>query len=235
MPRLPKSKKPQTVPKLDRERYQLIYADPPWDYSVKNRTGCANNHYSQMTLEELKRLRVDKLADARNCALFLWTTFPKLNEAIELIKHWGFEYKTLWAIWVKVKKREFNDTENHQLIPVKGLGYYTRSNAEVCLLATRGRNMLRFKRDSQVALSSVVMEPRREHSRKPERVRELIDTFFDWQKYDLRKVELFARTTSKNSGWHCWGNEIGKFEEQTQTSQEVSHKHTHTRINSSND
>ena len=113
--------------------YNIIYADPPWTFKTYSDKGkeqkSAECHYKCMTIEDIYALPVDKLA-AENCVLFLWVTFPLLQEGLETIRRWGFEYKTCGFNWVKRNKK--SDSW------FWGLGYWTRSNSELCLLATRG-------------------------------------------------------------------------------------------------
>lgn len=126
---------------------------------------------------------------ADDCVLFMWVTMPKLDECFEIIKAWGFDYKTCAFTWVKRNK----------VSPTWffGMGRWTRANAEVCLLATKGKP----KRIS-ASVSQIIDEPIEHHSKKPDIVRDKIVELIG----DLPRVELFAR--SKASGWHSWGNEI---------------------------
>lgn len=116
------------------EKFNIIYADPPWKYRSRNIHskfgGGAAAHYNLMTMEEIKNLPINELAD-ENCALFLWVTFPLLDEQIKMFKEWGFSYKTLGFSWIKTNK---NDKK-----PCFGVGYYTKSNCEVCLLGVKGQ------------------------------------------------------------------------------------------------
>ena len=110
-------------------QYSVIYADPPWRYSAKNVQGAAEKHYPTMGIDELCTLPVADLA-APDSVLFLWATFPQLAEALRLIKAWGFTYKSVAFVWLKKNRK----SEGW----FYGLGFWTRGNAEVCLLATRG-------------------------------------------------------------------------------------------------
>ena len=173
------------------KKYSVILADPPWAYRVWSKKGIgrtAENHYPTMSIEDIRALPVGDLADD-NCALFLWVTFPQLHEAFSLIESWGFTYKTAAFVWVK---------QNRKLPSLFwGLGYWTRANAEVCLLATRGSP----KRLS-AAVHQVILSPVEQHSKKPDEVRERIVTLMG----DVPRVELFARQQSP--GWDVWGNEV---------------------------
>lgn len=174
------------------KKYQIIYADPPWSYKVWSAKGggrTAQSHYDCMEKEDIQNLPVQNIS-AENSCLFLWVTFPCLEEGMELIKKWGFQYKTCAFSWIKLNKK--NDT------PFTGMGYYTRANNEICLLATKGKPLKRIcKGVKQVVLSKI-----REHSRKPDEVRERIVQLFG----DLPRIELFAR--EKTPGWDVWGNEV---------------------------
>ena len=175
------------------EKYNIVFADPPWQYRDKRNKhkrmcGGAESHYKTMTIEEIKDLPVNKISDV-NCMLFLWVTFPNLQEGLDTIKSWGFKYKTIAFSWIKTNKRRGT--------PFFGIGYYTKSNCEVCLLGVKGRPI---KKSDNV--SSVVFAERREHSRKPEIVRDRIVELCG----DVPRIELFAR--EKVDGWDVWGNEV---------------------------
>lgn len=171
-------------------KYNIIYADPPWSYRDKALAGNrgANCKYPTQSKEWIENLRVEDLA-ADDCILFLWVTFPKLNEVFDLFPKWGFEYKTVAFTWVKRNKTS----------PTWfwGMGRWTRANAEVCLMATRGRP----KRIS-AAVHSVVDTPIEAHSKKPDVVRDRIVQLCG----DLPRIELFAR--QRTPGWDAWGNEV---------------------------
>jgi len=173
---------------LKRHRYGVIYADPPWSFRNWSDKGTGRNaisHYDCLNFETLAALPVADTA-ADDSVLFLWAVDPLLNKAFELIRAWGFEYKTVGFYWVKknIKSDGF----------FTGLGYWTRANPEQCLLATRGKPR---RRDKNVR--KLVIEPRREHSRKPDDVRERIESLVDGP-----YLELFARETKP--GCHRrWG------------------------------
>ena len=154
----------------------------------------AISHYDCLDFKSLAALPVAKSA-ADNCALFLWAIDPLLPRAIELIRAWGFEYKTVAFYWVKL-----NSSAKHSADFFTGLGYWTRANPEQCLLATRGKPM-RHAKD----VRRLIVEKRREHSRKPDCVREQIERLVPGP-----YLELFARETKK--GWDRWGNQSGLFD-----------------------
>ncbi len=173
---------------LEAKKYKVIYADPPWQYAQKNVNGAARKHYSTMTVADICALPVAELAD-KDCALFLWATFPQLKEAFRVIEAWGFTYKTLAFLWLKQNRKA--DSWFY------GMGFWTRSNAEVCLLATRGHPKRQCAGIHQFVISHI-----EEHSRKPQEVREKIVMLMG----DVPRVELFAR--QKTPGWDVWGNEV---------------------------
>lgn len=141
-----------------------------------------------MAIQDIKDLPIADLAD-ENCMLFLWATFPNLPEAFEVIKAWGFKYKTLGFSWIKTNKKNSK--------PFFGIGYYTKSNCEVCLIAVKGKPI-----KVSNSISSVVISAREEHSKKPDEIRNKIVQLCG----DIPRVELFAR--QKNNGWDAWGNEV---------------------------
>lgn len=175
------------------KKYKIIYADPPWSFKVWSRdTGLgrsADAHYNTMCKEDIQNLPIKNICE-NNCVLFLWVTYPCLLEGLELIEKWGFTYKTCAFSWVKLNRK--SDT------PFVGMGYYTRANNEICLLATKGKPLPRYSK----AVKQVVLSKIREHSRKPDEVRDRIVELFG----DIPRIELFAR--QHTDGWDCWGNEV---------------------------
>ena len=172
------------------KKYQIIYADPPWNFNFNKRNGLSDKAksrlYPTMNADELKSLPVSNLAED-NAILFLWVMNSELPLALECINLWGFTYKTVAFFWVKTTKNTFHF----------GGGNWTRSNPEICLLATRGQ----IKRKS-ASVRNLVVSPLREHSRKPDNIRENIIELVG----DLSRIELFAR--QKTEGWDVWGNEV---------------------------
>lgn len=189
--------------------YGAILADPPWRFkawnaetAVKRRSGSGTNvsaavHYQTMTMDEIAALPVADLA-APDCALFLWVCWPSLQDALRAIEAWGFTYKTCAFNWTKASIRQadlFREDADGQM----GLGYWTRANSEPCLFATRGRPK-RLNADVRQA----IIEPRREHSRKPDCVHQRIGRLVAGP-----YLELFAR--QRRLGWDCWGDDVGRF------------------------
>lgn len=170
------------------KRYNIIYADPPWEYW----SGGNNNqslHYPVASIEEICSLPVKNIAD-ENCILFLWVTYPILPESLKVIESWGFKYSTCGFVWVK---KNVNNKDSNFF----GCGSWTRANSELCLLATKGQ-MLRL----DAGISQVIEAPIGEHSRKPNMVRRLITQLVG----ELPRIELFARESV--DGWSVWGNEL---------------------------
>jgi N6-adenosine-specific RNA methylase IME4 len=142
-----------------------------------------------MTKLELCRLPVEHIA-AEDAVLFMWVTYPKLNWFLDIVKAWGFEYKTVAFVWVKKNKKSNSF--------FWGMGNYTRSNSEICIVATKGKPLKRLT----ASIHQIVYEPIAEHSEKPSIVRDKIVELFG----DLPRVELFSR--NKSEGWDVWGNEV---------------------------
>lgn len=166
---------------MKNKKYQLIYADPPWSYqkwvwkekSIKD----LESIYPTMSLEQIKRLPVPAEED---CWLVLWTTVPKIIEGSEVLKAWGFDYRTS-GIWDKGN----------------GLGFFFRIYHEILLIGKKGNPTKPLR-----TFPSVFRESRRKHSQKPDCVRAWIEGVFP----NLSRIELFAR--EKPSGWDVWGNEV---------------------------
>lgn len=170
------------------EPYQIIYADPPWRYDQKGVDGAAEKHYPTMSLEDICNLPVGSIS-AKDSILFLWATFPQLPAALKVISAWGFKYKTVAFVWLK-KNRKADSW-------YFGLGFWTRGNAEVCLLATRGHPKRKSNKVHQFIIS-----PIEGHSKKPDIARDKIVELAG----DVPRIELFARQTTP--GWDVWGNEV---------------------------
>ena len=173
-----------------KSKYKVIYADPPWHFKsyIPNGDGRnATQHYDCMSISDISNLRVSDLA-SDDCVLLMWVVDPMLPEALEVIKAWGFKYKTVGFTWAKQNKNDLG--------MFTGLGYWTRANPEMCLLATKGKP----KRLSK-AVRQLIISQRQEHSRKPDEVYDRIEQLLDGP-----YVELFARRERK--GWDSWGNQL---------------------------
>tara|TARA_B100001094_G_scaffold148071_1_gene143409 strand:+ start:518 stop:1099 length:582 start_codon:yes stop_codon:yes gene_type:complete len=187
MPRSVVSKKPKALG-LPKTKYDIIYCDPPWDYKgqlqhTKTTTsGGAKTHYPTAELSVMKTWAIEKIAKD-DCLLFMWTSSPHLDQAIELGKAWGFSWATVAFVWEKEKPNP---------------GFYTMSSVEMCLVFKRGKiPSPRGTRNERQFLS----EKRKKHSAKPNEIRDRIYRMFPTQK----KIELFARRKTK--GWTVWGND----------------------------
>lgn len=206
-----------------KKKYSILYLDPAWKYNSRanHKTrfrGGACGHYDLMTMEEIKALPIPELADD-NCVLFMWCTFPYLEDQIKLFNHWGFKYKTVGFNWIKLNKNKgYKDIvlklASGKIAPVVayrllikriknnykpffGVGYYAKSNAEVCLMGIKGK-----MKPVCNSVSSAILSPREEHSKKPDECRKRIVKLFG----DIPRLEMFARQNAK--GWDAWGNQV---------------------------
>lgn len=192
---------PQLYPDLPEKKYDIIYADPPWDYGGKmqfDKTSAsaekmdwsrnifissANFKYPTLKLKELKKIPLLEIAND-DCLLFMWVTNPHLAQGIDLGLSWGFEYRTVAFVWDKM---------------VHNPGKYTLSYCELCLVFKRGRiPSPRGTRNEKQLLRA----PRGDHSVKPSEVRDAIERMFPTQE----KIELFARNRPEK--WDVWGLDV---------------------------
>lgn len=189
---------------LRRNGYPVIIADPPWIFgtrSVRGKGRSADRHYPTMELADIARLPVQDLA-GDDCHLFLWITGALLaiGAHVPVMTAWGFKPSSLAFVWLKTKSaREVERAETWDDVFFTGMGFTTRQNAEAVILGRKG-NARRVDR----TIRQVVISPRREHSRKPDLVRNRIERYCG-----NTGVELFAR--SRAPGWDAFGNEIDKF------------------------
>ena len=192
---------PNLYPQLPKKRFDIIYADPPWDYNGKlqfdkSSKSIENMDYSRnifissavfkyptLKTREMVRIPISEIAKD-DCLLFMWSTNPHLEQAIELGRAWGFEYKTVAFVWDKM---------NHNP------GQYTLSNCELCLVFKRGKIP---KPRGARNIQQLVKSPRKEHSEKPTEVMNAIEQMFPVQE----RIELFARRKTK--GWAAWGLDL---------------------------
>ena len=182
------------------KKYKIIYADPAWshynDMTVtveqnKAKDFISRNPYPVMSSADIKKLRVNDIADD-DCILFIWTTDYHLSRCCEVIKEWGFEYKTVGFVWQKLNKKNN---------PVCFMGNYTlKSGVELCLLATKGKGANKLVKNRKVR--ALVQSQREEHSKKPDEIRNRIVDLVG----DIPRIELFAREVPE--GWDVWGNEV---------------------------
>lgn len=181
--------------------WNIILADPPWSYNDKATSGGhwagADNHYGTMSIEALQEMRIDFNGNsyrieeiaADDALLFMWTTWPFLQDSFRVVESWGFTYKTLGAIWTKTNKDG---------TPYMGLGNYFRIGSEPCLLCVRGKGVQRVN----AGVNSDIRCPRTAHSAKPDALYQMIEKAFG----ETKKIELFAR--SQRNGWDVYGNQV---------------------------
>lgn len=174
------------------KKYDIILADPPWEYSGRikssNEKGYTHvtDHYPTMTGKEIMAMSdTIKNISKDNCLLLMWTTGPYMQYSIDVMKEWGFDYKTVAFVW---EKQRVN------------MGAYTMSSCEFVILGKKGKIPQRSARNVRQFLS----EKRTRHSKKPEEIMDRIDSIFNGG--GISKIELFARNS--RSGWDSWGNEI---------------------------
>lgn len=165
--------------KFSNTKYKTILADPPWDINQKGKRGAAR-HYPLMTLDQIKAMPVKDLSE-ENAHLYLWVPNGLLQEGLDVIKAWGFTYRSP-IYWIKPR--------------LCGLGQYIRNASETCLFATRGRAPVKFH-----AQPNWLFAPLQDHSHKPEEQFAIIERLSDGP-----YLELFARR--RQPGWDVWGNEI---------------------------
>ena len=170
------------------KRYKVILADCPWQYNDKDSKAHpgASHKYECMSLEELNKLNILRLAD-EDAILFMWVTMPFLPDALHTLVRWGFKYKTIGFTWVKRNKKAKGSW-------FWGMGNWTRANAELVIIATTGKP----KRIS-AAVHSIIEAPVRGHSVKPDEIYERIEKLCG----DVSRVELFARR--RRAGWDAIG------------------------------
>ena len=181
-----------TARSLPPTTYNVLYADPAWEYSNTGVHGAADHHYETMSTEKLKTLLADiEMRVDANAVLFLWATNPLLVDALEVVNAWGFQYKTN-MVWVKTELKK------------PGSGFYVRGRHELLFICTRG-NFTPLDQNISPPIGSIIESPVREHSRKPEEVYGIIERLYPGCNY----IELFSR--SARNGWNAWGNETEKF------------------------
>ena len=175
---------------LPNKKYGVIYADPPWYFKTRSDKGkdkSPERHYPCMPIADIIRLPVNRIAKD-NAVLLMWVVDPLLDQAFKVIAAWGFTYKTVGFTWAKTNKNTMGF--------FTGLGYWTRGNPEMCLLATKGRPK-RIHKD----VAQLVVSERRKHSEKPlihKDIERLVDGPY---------IELFARKKPYEN-WDYWGNEV---------------------------
>lgn len=214
---MPVKKGPFHGVKIPEGGFPVIAADCPWGFVTRSPKGLEGRpmHYPRMSVAEICALPVRELA-AKNCWLFLWANGPLLPQAFDVIRAWGFRYSAQGFTWAKLKptaevilqsrlsagsavptvKMFFSEDSFNQ-----GMGYTTRHNPELCLLARRGKPP-RMAKDVQ----ELLIAPMREHSRKPDEFYDRVMRFAAGP-----YLELFSR--QGRPGWTAWGNETKKFDD----------------------
>tara|TARA_Y100001938_G_scaffold13382_1_gene16656 strand:- start:115 stop:726 length:612 start_codon:yes stop_codon:yes gene_type:complete len=175
---------------LPNKKYGVIYADPPWLFRTRSDKGkekSPEKHYDCMSLNDICNMNIKDISKP-DSVLLMWVCDPMLDQAFKVIDAWGFTYKTVGFTWAKTNKNTMGF--------FTGLGYWTRGNPEMCLLATRGRP----KRKSK-SISQLVISQRKKHSEKPLLHKDIEDLV------DGPYIELFARAKPR-AGWDYWGNEL---------------------------
>lgn len=175
---------------LPDSKYRVLLADPPWSYRDKANDGKrgADHKYATMKTDEIAAMPVAYIAE-QNSVLFLWATAPMEEDAKKVMKAWGFRYATWAFIWIKT---------NADGSVFRGMGHYTRANAEPCLLGVRGKTLERLDK----GVSQVILSPRRKHSQKPPEAAERIVRLYG----DVPRLEMFAR--ERTPGWDVWGDQV---------------------------
>jgi N6-adenosine-specific RNA methylase IME4 len=194
---------------LTRGGYAAMVADPAWSFKVRSPKGegrSARRHYVTMSLEDICALPVQDLL-AKDAHIFLCCTGPGLRQAFRVLDAWDLRYSAIGFVWIKLKRSAGDDGHQFSIVPPRllesnlhvGLGFTTRKNAEIVLLATRGSP----KRISK-GVREVILSPVREHSRKPDELYRRVTEYCNGPYLDL-----FAR--QRREGWTSWGFEIDKF------------------------
>ena len=182
-------------------KYGAILADPPWSFKAWSGDALPEQggrcSLPTMGFLDISDLPVSDYA-ADDCALFCWIVWPSMPEALKVIEAWGFTYKTCAFAWLKGTTLPLFPEE--PMRDKMGMGYWTRANSEVCLLATRGK-----PKRKHADVRQVIQAPLREHSRKPDEQYERIERLVDGP-----YLEMFARQSWP--GWDVWGNQTDKFE-----------------------
>jgi site-specific DNA-methyltransferase (adenine-specific) len=175
-------------------KYDLITCDAPWTYQnwTDKKNGAVKAHYKTLKVEDLCQLPIEKIAKD-NSILLQWATFPKLQEAMEVMEAWGFKYITCAFVWNKVYCSGK---------PYCGLGFYSRSGTEICLLGKKGKGLPIKSKGVRQVITAPVVKP---HSTKPnDEIRKRIGELFGT---NLKKIELFARPPIVK-GWDAIGFEV---------------------------
>lgn len=174
-------------------RASLIYCDPPWSYKNANHASGTRTQYPTMSDEAIAAMPVGGLA-SEDCALLLWATMPRLPAALRVMEAWGFEYCTVFTVWIK--------TERYGGKPIKRSGDYTQPNAEIVLIGKRGKVSTELTKQKPFKYTNVLMALTRKHSKKPRVMETIAVELFG----DVPRIQLFSRDTAPD--WISWGNDV---------------------------
>ena len=207
-------------------KFSAIYADPPWPYRDRGKSGSmkpsgsASHYPTDLSFEQIAGINVADIA-SHDSLCFLWVTNPLLPVGVDVLRSWGFEFVTIAFVWVKTGRTANSEAELKRLLAPRvdksvvrsivdemkphlwpafqiGQGSHTRANPELCLLGRRGKGLKRIS----AGVRSEVLVPPRGHSVKPDEVSERVVKLLG----DVPRVELFARRPRE--GWSIWGNEV---------------------------
>ena len=170
--------------------YDLIYSDPAWSYDKKVGQGIADEQYNTMSIEEIAGLRVGDLLK-EDGLVYMWITFPFLDQIPYICESWGLEYVTVGFNWIKL---------NIDGTPFFGIGHHTKSNGEVCVILRKGKGL----QVQDNSISQVIMTRRDKHSKKPHACYTHLERLYP----NASKLEMFAR--HRREGWGVWGEEAPK-------------------------
>jgi len=182
---------------LNNKKYKIIYADPPWKMEFSaSKSRDVDKKYDVMNYKDIANIDVNNISD-NDSILFMWTTYPKLEESFYVLNSWGFKYRTVGFVWIK----KYSNNTNYL-----GMGNYTRANSEIVLIGVKGKGVKTQVRNISQIIQTVMIPDHTtfinyKHSKKPDIVRTRIVQLCG----DLPRIELFART--KIHGWDVWGND----------------------------
>lgn len=180
------------------QKYDVILADPPWSYyGQKSKWAAAAKFYPTVSDQDMMSLPVGSVLAPRG-VLFLWTTSPKLETAMECLRHWGLTFRGVAFVWIKSRK-------DGQPVGAQGIRpSIVKPTAEYVLAASRVEKGRPLKLHDE-SIPNVILSPKREHSQKPDEISSYIARMYP----DTTRLEMFART--KRPGWDAWGNQVDHF------------------------
>jgi N6-adenosine-specific RNA methylase IME4 len=187
---------------IPEQTYDIVYADFPWYYPAfkpgAKYVNTAARHYSLIPDKDLLEFPLERLLNSEGIA-FLWATCPRLDFAIQFGNHRGLKFSGVPFIWVKTRKDG---------VPMGAKGMRPRIVKPTTELVVAFTKQQKIIRPAGWTIRQVIFSPRREHSRKPDEIYDLLETMYP----NTSKIELFARSTRE--GWNQWGNEVGKFKKE---------------------